>query len=299
MAASTPVVLSEFMRADLRETETWRDVDSICNRLYEPAIDKISGAADLAPSPDGTRIAFTGKIFGSDWRSTPAKSKVCVVDVATSDVEIITSGANNDMLPKWSPNGKFLAFLSDRKESGHFQLYLLTVGGLGEAKPLPFVDGVVEQFHWHSAGSKILIHSADIGAAKPGAGGSGKVEDSVKENTPSWMPSVDVGDPSREWRSIWLYDLGDKKLTRLSGKGYNPWETNWLDSKSILSIASDSPSEDAVCINFPSKKSFFYKKLRIRKLFRGLASSRRVQDRTYKKNSLLLKFYSIVNFLLY
>ena len=236
---------SNYMQQDLRGTDLWNEVDKYVERLFEPSVDQVSGASDLAGSPNGKQIAFTGNIHGPDWRNTPAKTRICIVDVDTSELEVITSGPNNERLPKWAPDGKTIAFLSDRAEEGIFQLYLLKVGRLGEAEPIPFVSGmVVEDYHWSLDGSQILLQSAGLDADKGDGGGSGKVGQ-PKNDLPNWMPNVDSGDTSNAWRSLWVYDLEKKTMSRESSHGCNVWEAAWCGPKAIISIATDSPLEDA------------------------------------------------------
>ncbi|KAE9381911.1 acylaminoacyl-peptidase [Stipitochalara longipes BDJ] len=234
----------DYTQQDIRKTALWSEVDDYLNKILSPSIDQVSGANDLAASPDGSQIAFTGTITPSDWRSAPSKTRICLLSTSGNTLETITAGPNSEHLPKWSPDGKMLGFLSDRKESGIFQLYLLKYGGLGESKPLPSVKGIVEDFHWGPDGKRILLHVAGRLADRSDADGSGNIG-TPKDKIPAWMPSVDYGDLSEAWRSLWIYDLATQKLKRVNGRGGNPWEVAWRGSNSIVSIASDMPSEDA------------------------------------------------------
>lgn len=65
----------------------------------------------------------------------------------------ITHGATSDTSPRWSPDGKRLAFLSTR--SGAPQIYVLD-GDLGEARPLTRLPQGAGAFTWSSDGSFIV-----------------------------------------------------------------------------------------------------------------------------------------------
>ena len=234
---------SNYTQQDLRKTELWAEVDNYLKSIFDPSVDKVSAASELAASPDGRNIAFTGSFHGADWRETSSRSKICLLDVETSALEVITSGTSSERLPKWSPDGKKLAFLSDRDEKGIFQLFLLSVGGFGEAKLATKVCGMVESFHWSPEGSRILIQAAGLDADRDDGNGSGKVGQ-PKNDLPAWMPKVDSGDLSDAWRSLWIYSLVDTSLQPVPSCS-NPWEATWLGEMAILSIASDSPLEDA------------------------------------------------------
>ncbi|CZR50374.1 uncharacterized protein PAC_00246 [Phialocephala subalpina] len=234
---------SDYTQQDLRKTALWSEVDDYLNKIFTPSADQVSGATDLAASPDGRQITFTGTITPSDWRSSPAKTRICMLSTSENTLETITEGPNNERLPKWSPDGKMLGFLSDRKEARIFQLYLLKNEGIGEVKQVTLVKGIVEDFHWGPDGKKILLQVAGRHAGRSDAS-SGKIG-MPKNKTPVWMPSVDYGDLSEAWRSLWIYDLATQKLKRANDQGSNSWEAAWCDFNAIISIASDLPSEDA------------------------------------------------------
>ncbi|HEX5167338.1 MAG TPA: S9 family peptidase [Thermomicrobiales bacterium] len=59
----------------------------------------------------------------------------------------ITTGLTSDTHPRWSPDSRQLAFLSDRRKRGKSQLQLLSLDG-GEASELTDVRGGVAGFAW-------------------------------------------------------------------------------------------------------------------------------------------------------
>src|SRR6266516_1795802 len=90
--------------------------------------------ADLQISPDGALVAFVaGEQFKID--SAWAKSQIWVVPTNGGAAHQFTGGPRTDDTPRWSPDGRTLAFLSDRLEDGRQQIYLLDRAG-GEARRL-------------------------------------------------------------------------------------------------------------------------------------------------------------------
>lgn len=87
------------------------------------------GAPNL--SPDGSRAVFGVRRYeleaGKSW------SEIWSVNVDGSDVRALTSSGKNDVDPQFSPDGRSVAFLSNR--SGSNQLWLLPIDG-GEARQL-------------------------------------------------------------------------------------------------------------------------------------------------------------------
>ena len=72
-------------------------------------------------SPDGKWIVFTRTWV--DKAKDESRSNLWLVDVAGTRVRELTSGPQRDSAPVWSPDGKRLAFLSDR--DGTTQLHVL------------------------------------------------------------------------------------------------------------------------------------------------------------------------------
>jgi Tol biopolymer transport system component len=66
----------------------------------------------------------------------------------------LTAGKSNDKQPHWSPDGKRIAFLSDR--AGTIQIFLIDPDG-GEARQISFFKGTVTAFEWKPDGSQLLL----------------------------------------------------------------------------------------------------------------------------------------------
>ncbi len=229
------------MQRDLTKTPRYREVEEHFRQALGPAFGHISGAADPDPAPDGGRIAFTGSRF--DALEGQPTTRICVADVAGGTFEEVTGGPNNDRLPRWSPNGTRLAFLSDRREEGKNQLYLLHGGRVGEAVAAPTVPGTIEYLSWSPDGAQILLGVAEEGAELSGAQGSGRAK-AAGQDLPSWAPEV-RGPELEGWRRIWIFDVGSGQMRAGSREGLNVWEAAWCGPGQIAGIVSDSPGEDA------------------------------------------------------
>lgn len=228
------------MDDDVRDTPLYRDVTDLLRSLNEP-FGTIASAADLSPSPDGTRVAFTGT--RRDALDVDPVSRVCVVDLASGAVEEITNGPHDDRLPVWSPDGRTIAFVSDRRHPGRYGLFLLSEGRLGEAAPGPDIDGSIEWLSWSPDGSALLLGVAGTGAEKSGVEGSGRI--AGEDELPAWLPRVSTGDTSGSWRRAWRYDAATREARPVSREGLNVWEAAWCGTDSYVAVVSESPGEDA------------------------------------------------------
>ena len=88
------------------------------------AMMKIQRVSDPQVSPDGKKVAFTVQTVDMDKNAKPRQ--IWLVDVAGGAPKAITSQGNNDR-PRWTPDSKSLAFVSDR--SGSSQIWLMDAGG--------------------------------------------------------------------------------------------------------------------------------------------------------------------------
>src|SRR3989304_1605029 len=101
-----------------------------------------------ALSPDGGRIAFA---FYP--REDLDRSEICLVAASGGGIRRLTGNPRvSDHRPRWSPDGRQLAFLSDR--SGWHELYRIDAAG-GPATPLTHVDADVMDFAWSPDGQRI------------------------------------------------------------------------------------------------------------------------------------------------
>src|SRR5262245_50599698 len=125
------------MERDLRDTPLYKEVAAYFAAIYEPGANWVSEGSTVTVSPDGRRVAFTGTVF-HDLQSAPV-TRVCLVDLASGEMRQVAAAANGDRLPRWSPDGRKLAFLSDRAAAGNFQLYLLQADGSGAATAVKII----------------------------------------------------------------------------------------------------------------------------------------------------------------
>ncbi len=230
------------MERDLRPTALYQAIATHFQRALAPGFGRISGAADPAPSSDGERIAFTG----SRWERLEGlpQTRICLLTRQTGAWEEITAGPHNDLMPRWSPDGMRLAFLSDRTRPGQHQVYLLEADRLGEARAVPPVEGTVESIAWAPDGRALLLVVAGPGADIADAQGAGTTPH-LSDDLPAWMPAVDNGITAQQWRRLWRYDLASGTMRLLTRSGLNVWEAAWVGPDRIAAIVSTAPREGA------------------------------------------------------
>ena len=96
---------------DLRETALYQEIEGLCTLVRKPGTGQISDAAEVYISPDGTQAVFAGVIMDK-LEGTPP-TRIVVTDLVTGDTQVLTFGPNVDRLPKFSLDGRQIAFLSE------------------------------------------------------------------------------------------------------------------------------------------------------------------------------------------
>lgn len=121
-------------------------------------------------SPDGQRVAFV--VTTIDERKHAYRSSVWVAPINGDEARKFTFGPANASNPSWSPDGRWLAFISERegevagkdekkRGKGKPQIWLLPLEG-GEARQLTFMEHGVAAPIW-SPDSKQILFSAEVG----------------------------------------------------------------------------------------------------------------------------------------
>jgi dipeptidyl aminopeptidase/acylaminoacyl peptidase len=111
-------------------------------------------AASPRISPDGRYVAYT--VSETNWDENAFDAQIWMAMPATGEHYQLTHAKKSSSDPRWAPNSKRLAFLSDR--DGSQQIYVISPGG-GEATELTHFEGGVSEFEWSPDGKKIAFTS--------------------------------------------------------------------------------------------------------------------------------------------
>jgi dipeptidyl aminopeptidase/acylaminoacyl peptidase len=113
-------------------------------------------------SPDGERIVYVRS--GIDRERDDYDNDLWIQE-ADGEARPLTSGSADDRAPRWSPDGRSLAFLSNR--SGKRQVFILDFRG-GEAWQLTVDPEGVQSYAWSPNGRHIAFTSRTALPGEPG-----------------------------------------------------------------------------------------------------------------------------------
>jgi Tol biopolymer transport system component len=146
----------------------------------------------LAKLTTGTTTAGAKIVFGSSRNNR--NHDIYLMDTDGSNQIRITSNTAYDDQPKWSPDGRKIAFISNR--DGNFEIYSMNADGTGQTRLTnnSAADGFPA---WSPDGKKIAFVSGDLKVPSTyeiyvmNADGSNRTRltnDSLIDATPSWSP---------------------------------------------------------------------------------------------------------------
>lgn len=113
---------------------------------------KIPGGSMI--SPEGEHVAYA--LQHVDMKTEKKYSNIWIAPASRGKPRQFTFGDHNDHTPIWSPDGKHIAFLSNRKDPKQFQLYVIPIDG-GEARPLTDLKGTISSFKWSTDSSRLVM----------------------------------------------------------------------------------------------------------------------------------------------
>lgn len=196
-------------------------------------------------SPDGQRLVLARERLS---RQTQKKhADLWIISLDDGAQQRFTYGDYTDSSPRWSPDGRYLAFLSNRLEESQPQLYILPLNG-GEARPLTDLKGTFLGFEWSPDGRKIafclrrkdadaLEREADEQKKKLGVVARHITRAIYKLNGAGYLPA--------EKAHIWVVDVTTGEAAPLTTGDYDEGPPRWSpDGANLLFTANRSPDPD-------------------------------------------------------
>ena len=213
-------------------------VSAFANRLVFEDRFRLVSPSDPQISPDNRSIAFV--VSRTNTKENRYDTELDVIDIASGAVRPLTFERRGIAQPRWSPDGRHLAFLAmngaDREAKR--QIWMLPTSG-GDARRLTDAAQGVQQFAWSPDGTRIAFVAAD--------------EPPKKSETDTHNRAFEVGDDDFLIRAeptpshVWIIGSGGGTPKRLTSGSWSipsahppgpvPSPLSWSPDGKLLAIS--------------------------------------------------------------
>jgi dipeptidyl aminopeptidase/acylaminoacyl peptidase len=229
-------------------------VDSSAKRLL--SVDdyfRLKEVEDPQVSPDGKWVAYTVKT--ASLKDDKNSERVWMVPAAGGDAIPLTAEKSSSSHARWSPDGKYIGFLSSRggwqgedADEGKTQVWILNRAG-GEGQQLTDTAQEVKNFAWSPASDRLVLELQDpspdeIEAAKH------KDDSKAKAKPRPWVidrlhfKEDEAGYLSRRRTHLYAFGIADHKLTQITSGDYDDSAPAWSPDGKKIAFASNRTSPE-------------------------------------------------------
>jgi dipeptidyl aminopeptidase/acylaminoacyl peptidase len=200
-------------------------------------------------SPDGQWVAYA--VSKKDQKRDAGDSDVWMarVDADGRDAIRLTSSEKSESTPRWSPDGRYLAFLSAR--DGKSQVWLLDRRG-GEAVKLTDEKQGVNTFAWSPDSTRLALVMTDPDPAEAADAKDAKADDAKKDApkpivvTRLQFKRDGEGFLTNRRDHLYVFDVASKKTTQITKGPYDDGSPVWSpDGKSLAFVSNRTAEPDS------------------------------------------------------
>jgi len=204
---------------------------------------RLPAISDPQPSPDGKWISYT--LSAIDSVKDNRNSDIWMVNIeGTQDIQL-TNSPDGESRARWSPDGKYISFLSSRqpgdptaKPTGS-QVWLLDRRG-GEGRRLTDRKGGISDYAWSPDSKTLLLTMTD-----PDPEDSSKIKTTKPYVIDRYHYKQDVEGYryKKTHTHLYLFDITTKKLDTLTRGNYDEGSAVWSPDGSAIAFVSNRTAD--------------------------------------------------------
>jgi len=202
-------------------------------------------------SPDGQWVAYA--VRTRLLKDDKSEQRLWMVSTRGGDPIPLTAEAATSTHPRWSPDGKYLSFLSARNGAKN-QVWLLDRRG-GEAQQLTDLAQGVNDFEWSPDSTRLVLILQDPKPGDAEAAEAAKEKDKDKPAPKPKTPSpfvIDrlqfkqdtVGYLDRRRTHLYVFDVASKKSTQVTSGDFDDEDPTWSPDGKSLAFSSNRSKPD-------------------------------------------------------
>lgn len=195
---------------------------------------RIRDVSEPRISPEADWVAYT--VSSADTAQDQNHQAIWMTSWDGTRTVRLTNSKEGESAPSWSPDGRWIAFLSSRGDD-HAQLWLLDRRG-GEGRKVTTLTSDVDDYVWAPDGRRVAVVAEDPDTSKPKTPAPIVIDRfQFKQDESGYL--------GKQRHHLYLVDIETGKATPLTSGAYDDLLPAWSpDGKSLAFVSKRRPDPD-------------------------------------------------------